>query len=506
MTHQPADAVAQWNSRYPIGTPVTAYPGLRPEDDPAADRLITRTRSEAQALGGHTAVVWVDGHDACVALSHVDPVQPADTYTPPAKYQRSDGATCCPHATPVAPGSCEACWDLVKWNAVDARLIPSSPAAVSAAVAPPTTQAADEIRDQLLHAIDHAYTTGVLGYGSPEDLLAAYDNSRTPPADQTDPELTAEEARTLADELGLQLYRAQDALAFVAECCDIADREQRPVTTADVREWLKGARCGRQLAADAADQTAILDLDAIAARAADAQQYGVEDDGFEQLVREDVPALVAEVRRLRADQAADTGGFELRGDTEIRAAVLREAADRAEVVALRLRLKHDTGAANGAYEVMDELRRMADETPAASAPTHHSTRATPKTDEARQDEVWPVKEATHRYAESLRVAPGQASADGHAGWECDAGAQLLISATTPGPGALGTHHGTIYACPVHQGAALQRITGAGYQADPQPAPPGHRWNPWPCGHITAHDAQALTALTAAEAQQDGAQP
>src|SRR5690606_2272597 len=38
------------------------------------------------------------------------------------------------------------------------------------------------------------------------------------------------------------------------------------------------------------------------------------------------------------------------------------AADRAEVVALRLRLKHDTGAANGAHEVMDELRRMADET------------------------------------------------------------------------------------------------------------------------------------------------
>lgn len=65
-------------------------------------------------------------------------------------------------------------------------------------------------------------------------------------------ELTADEARALADDLGLQLYRAEDALAFVGECCDIADREQRPITTADVREWLKGARCGRQLAADAA--------------------------------------------------------------------------------------------------------------------------------------------------------------------------------------------------------------------------------------------------------------
>jgi len=63
-------------------------------------------------------------------------------------------------------------------------------------------------------------------------------------------ELTAEEARGLVDELGLDLYRAQDALEFVEECCVIADREQRTVTTADVREWLKGARCGRELAAD----------------------------------------------------------------------------------------------------------------------------------------------------------------------------------------------------------------------------------------------------------------
>ncbi|MFJ4356877.1 hypothetical protein ACIP25_11470 [Streptomyces massasporeus] len=50
-----------------------------------------------------------------------------------------------------------------------------------------------------------------------------------------------------------------------------------------------------------------------------------------------------------------------------RAAVLREAADRAEIVALRLRLKHDYGAANGAYEVMTELRRMADEAQPAEA-------------------------------------------------------------------------------------------------------------------------------------------
>ncbi|WP_069743059.1 hypothetical protein [Streptomyces sp. EN23] len=60
-------------------------------------------------------------------------------------------------------------------------------------------------------------------------------------------DLTAEEARDLAADLNTELYQARDALAFVGECCDIADRAQRPVTTGDVREWLKGAPCGRQL-------------------------------------------------------------------------------------------------------------------------------------------------------------------------------------------------------------------------------------------------------------------
>lgn len=79
-------------------------------------------------------------------------------------------------------------------------------------------------------------------------VLAELQSELDGPADD-ESELTAEEARALADDLGLQLYRAQDALAFVAECCTIAERDQRPITTADVREWLKGAQCGRQLAA-----------------------------------------------------------------------------------------------------------------------------------------------------------------------------------------------------------------------------------------------------------------
>lgn len=69
--------------------------------------------------------------------------------------------------------------------------------------------------------------------------------ARQPPAGPG--ELTADEARALVDDLGFQLYQAQDALSFVEECCVIADREGGTFTTADVRKWLKGAQCGRQL-------------------------------------------------------------------------------------------------------------------------------------------------------------------------------------------------------------------------------------------------------------------
>ncbi|MDV9191582.1 hypothetical protein R6L23_25815 [Streptomyces sp. SR27] len=122
--------------------------------------------------------------------------------------------------------------------------------------------------------------------------------------------------------------------------------------------------------------------------------------------------------------------------------------------------------------------------------------------EEQHDATEPVKETTRRYAEELRSNPGTASVDGHTGWECEAGASLIVEASTPGPGKLGTHHGVIYACAGHRDAAVERITGGGYDVDPRPAPPGHRWSPWPCGHITAHDAAALAALTAetAEAQ------
>jgi hypothetical protein len=83
-------------------------------------------------------------------------------------------------------------------------------------------------------------------------LLARYDwrnpGTYQPPSteDLTDAPLTADEAWEEVARIGLDLYRAQDAVAFVGECCDIADREGRTISTAQVRKWLKGPQCARQ--------------------------------------------------------------------------------------------------------------------------------------------------------------------------------------------------------------------------------------------------------------------
>lgn len=60
--------VDEFNDRYPVGTPVEYWPGVR---EGVGRR--SRTRSEAQLLSGHTAVVWVEGHGSCIALTHIQP-------------------------------------------------------------------------------------------------------------------------------------------------------------------------------------------------------------------------------------------------------------------------------------------------------------------------------------------------------------------------------------------------------------------------------------------------
>ena len=67
---------AEFNARHPIGAPVTAYPGFRPEiggDD--VPTLHTTTRSHAWNLGHGEPVVMVEGYAGGISLEHIDPVE-----------------------------------------------------------------------------------------------------------------------------------------------------------------------------------------------------------------------------------------------------------------------------------------------------------------------------------------------------------------------------------------------------------------------------------------------
>lgn len=60
--------VRQFNERHPVGTRVRYWPGVLGGDSMA----VSRTRSPARMLSGHTAIVWVDGLPDCLALTHVE--------------------------------------------------------------------------------------------------------------------------------------------------------------------------------------------------------------------------------------------------------------------------------------------------------------------------------------------------------------------------------------------------------------------------------------------------
>jgi hypothetical protein len=127
---------AEFNALYPIGTPVVAYPGCRPEDDANDERLVTRTRSKAEVLGGHTDVVWVDGHDACIALSHVDVATEAEPITDLATAVEVMGALPMPAGPqPAAP----------RWQQLRTDLINTFSAYMPVTGATKATDALDEL-------------------------------------------------------------------------------------------------------------------------------------------------------------------------------------------------------------------------------------------------------------------------------------------------------------------------------------------------------------------------
>lgn len=62
----PQSKVDRWNSMMPVGAQVV----YRKDD---GSKVVTKTRTEAQVLSGHTAVVWLDGVSGCVAIECVTP-------------------------------------------------------------------------------------------------------------------------------------------------------------------------------------------------------------------------------------------------------------------------------------------------------------------------------------------------------------------------------------------------------------------------------------------------
>ena len=61
--------VDDWNAKHPIGTALTRYKYVSPFIEPSE----TKTRSEAWLMGGHTAMVQVDGVAGGVSLESVKP-------------------------------------------------------------------------------------------------------------------------------------------------------------------------------------------------------------------------------------------------------------------------------------------------------------------------------------------------------------------------------------------------------------------------------------------------
>lgn len=55
-----------WNAKHPIGTLVIL------NKDGVGD-VETATRSAAEVLSGHSAVIWLEGISGCYLLSHVRP-------------------------------------------------------------------------------------------------------------------------------------------------------------------------------------------------------------------------------------------------------------------------------------------------------------------------------------------------------------------------------------------------------------------------------------------------
>lgn len=63
-------SVLAWNRLYPRGTPVKCYRSYGNEQT----AFHSVTRSEAWVMGGHSAMVMIEGHGGGFALTHMEPL------------------------------------------------------------------------------------------------------------------------------------------------------------------------------------------------------------------------------------------------------------------------------------------------------------------------------------------------------------------------------------------------------------------------------------------------
>ena len=64
-------AAERFNAQHPAGTAVRYWTGVV-----EGEGRLGKTRSEAYVMGGHTAVVALEGLAGVISLSHVQPVEP----------------------------------------------------------------------------------------------------------------------------------------------------------------------------------------------------------------------------------------------------------------------------------------------------------------------------------------------------------------------------------------------------------------------------------------------
>lgn len=69
---KPEDEAGAFNIRHAVGQRVRYWKGAC-EGEPTG---VARTSTKASVLGGHTAVVWLEGVSGCVALTHIEPLEP----------------------------------------------------------------------------------------------------------------------------------------------------------------------------------------------------------------------------------------------------------------------------------------------------------------------------------------------------------------------------------------------------------------------------------------------